>query len=84
MKRKFIGERGLKASPEVPQYSHVLYSLDEAFETLIRAKKAQGFREGTINGYYEVMRYFKQWLSTDIEDVTKVTADQIRCYINYL
>lgn len=84
MKRRFIGERGVQTARQVSQPRHVLYSLDEAFEVFIRAKKADGVREGTIKGYYEVMRYFKQWLNADIANVNEITADMIRSYINYL
>lgn len=43
MKRKSVSERGLKASPQDRQISNVLYSLDEAIEIFIRAKKAQDY-----------------------------------------
>ncbi|TDK65108.1 hypothetical protein E2K98_02390 [Bacillus salipaludis] len=50
----------------------------------IRAKKEKGLRLGTINGYQEVMRYFRQLLSGDVMDVIETTADKIRSYIKYL
>lgn len=84
MKRKFVSERGLKASPKDRQISNVLYSLDEAIEIFIRAKKAQGLRTGTINGYHDIFRYFRQWLNEDFTNVNDITAEIIRDYINYL
>lgn len=49
MKRKFIGERGTKASPEVPQYRHVLYTLDEAFESMIPSPTIAPFYQSSFS-----------------------------------
>lgn len=84
MKRKFIGERGPKNSPQDRQTSNVPYTIDEALEIFIRAKTAEGVRQGTIKGYHEIFRYFKQWLDDNIININEITADTIRNYINYL
>jgi integrase/recombinase XerD len=91
MKRTFISERISKttktrptASAQVRQSRRDRYSLDEAFEIFIRAKKAEGLRQGTIDGHREVMRYFRTWLGQDVENIDDITADIIRSYINYL
>ncbi|TWE08734.1 integrase/recombinase XerD [Neobacillus bataviensis] len=84
MKRKFIGERGPKVSSQDRQTSDVLYTIDEALQIFIRAKTAEGVRPGTIKGYHEIFRYFRQWLDKDISNINEISADIIRNYINYL
>ncbi|PFP30136.1 integrase [Bacillus sp. AFS073361] len=84
MKRKFIGERGATSAPQVQKPREVLYTLEEAIEIFIRAKTAEGVRPGTITGYHDIFRYFRQWLDEDITNVNDITADLIRNYINYL
>ncbi|MGF6951001.1 integrase/recombinase XerD [Neobacillus sp. B4I6] len=84
MKRKFIGERGATASPQVRKPREVLYTIEDAIEIFIRAKTAEGVRQGTITGYNDIFRYFRQWLDEDITNVNDITADNIRNYINYL
>ena len=46
-------------------------------------QEAEGIRKSTINGYYDTVRYFKDWLSNDIEYIDQITATTIREYINY-
>jgi|GEM_PF-5736478 len=84
MKRKFIGERGTTSAPQVRKPRDVLYTLEETIEIFIRAKTAEGVRQGTITGYHDIFRYFQQWLDDDITNVNDITADLIRNYINYL
>lgn len=84
MKRKFIGERGLKVAPKDPQSMNALYTIDEALEVFLRAKAAEGVRQGTIIGYHDIFRYFRQWLDDGITNINEITADTIRNYINYL
>ncbi|MEH7378590.1 hypothetical protein [Neobacillus drentensis] len=84
MKRKFIGERCPKASSQDRQTSNVLYTLDEALQIFIRAKTAEGVRPGTIKGYHEIFRYFRQWLDRDISNINEISADIIRNYISYV
>jgi integrase/recombinase XerD len=84
MKRKFIGERGAKGTPKVRQPRNILYTFEEATEIFIRAKTAEGVRPGTISGYDDIFRYFRQWLDEDITQINDITADIIRKYINYL
>ncbi|SMQ78396.1 integrase/recombinase XerD [Bacillus sp. OV166] len=84
MKRRIIGERGLKVSPQDRQISNVLYTMDEALEAFIRAKTAEGVRKGTLTGYHDIFRYFRQWLDEEITNINDITADTIRNYINYL
>ena len=64
--------------------SDVRYTLDEAIEIFIQAKEAEGIRKSTINGYYDTVRYFKDWLNKDINDIEQITPVIIREYINYL
>jgi integrase/recombinase XerD len=84
MKRKLIGERGLKDTPDVPQFRDVSYLLLEAIDIFIRAKTAEGLRPGTIKGYHDIFRYFRQWLNDDTTIIKEITSDKIRQYINYL
>ncbi|NWQ40398.1 tyrosine-type recombinase/integrase [Bacillus sp. EB106-08-02-XG196] len=84
MKRKFITERGAVKAPQVRQSRHVLYTIDEAIEIFIRAKTAEGVRPGTIKGYHDIFRYFREWLDDDITEIHEIKADTIRNYINYL
>ena len=90
MGRKFITERGQKISRDDRQIHHdrhtsdVRYTLDEAIEIFIQAKEAEGIRKSTINGYYDTVRYFKDWLNKDINDIEQITPVIIREYINYL
>ncbi|MCQ6280092.1 tyrosine-type recombinase/integrase [Bacillus sp. EB600] len=84
MKRRFIGERGLKDTPDVPQFRDVSYSFLESIDIFIRAKTAEGLRPGTIKGYHDIFRYFRQWLNNDKTNVNEITTDSIRQYINYL
>jgi len=84
MKRTFIGVRGAKDSPEVRQLQYVPHTIDEAFEIFIRAKKAEGVGPSTIKGYEDIMRYFRQWLDEDIQEINDINADLLRSYINYL
>jgi integrase/recombinase XerD len=89
MARKFIVERGPKASndrqPKQDRKSlEVRYTLDEAVEIFIRAKEAEGIRASTIKGYYDTVRYFKDWLSAKMHFIDDISATTIREYINYL
>jgi integrase/recombinase XerD len=84
MKRKFITERGAVKAPQVRQSRQVLHTIDEAIEIFIRAKTAEGVRPGTITGYHDIFRYFRQWLDDDITQINEINADIIRNYINYL
>ena len=90
MGRKFIPERGQKISPNDRQFNHDQHSLDvrytihDAVEIFIQAKEAEGIRKSTINGYYDTVRYFQEWLSMDIEYIDQITPTILREYINYL
>lgn len=85
MKRKYISERGAKIPAQVRQ-PHVdrQTTIDEALAIFVRAKQAEGVRPGTINGYYDVVRYLREWLPDDLTFINDITADIIRGYINYL
>jgi hypothetical protein len=77
-KRSFIGERGAITTPKVRQPRNVLYTFEEATEIFIRAKTAEGVRPGTITGYDDIFRYFRQWFDDDITHIDDITADTIR------
>jgi integrase/recombinase XerD len=62
------------------------YTLDEALESFIHGKSAEGVRERTIADYRTHWKYFKHFLDYrhyKIHYVTELTADIIRDYINY-
>lgn len=84
MTRKLIGSRGLKETPDVPRFQDVSYSILEAIDIFIKAKTAEGLRPGTIKGYHDIFRYFRQWLNGGTININKITADTIRQYVNYL
>ncbi|MCM3705836.1 MULTISPECIES: tyrosine-type recombinase/integrase [Cytobacillus] len=85
MKRKYIGERGAKASAQVLKSKVDRNTpIEEALEIFVRAKEAEGVRPGTINNYRSVIRYLSEWLPADIVYVNDINADTIRNYINYL
>ena len=50
----------------------------------IRAKKAQGLHLGTINGYHDIFRYFRQWLNGEVTNINDISVETTRDYINYL
>ena len=62
----------------------VRYTIHDAVEVFIQAKEAEGIRKSTINGYYDTVRYFREWLSNDIEYIDQITSIILREYINYL
>ena len=67
-KRNFIGERGKNTStvtriPEVTRSENMVYTIDEALEVFVMAKKGEGMRERTINDYYLHIKYLKQYLA---------------------
>lgn len=85
MKRRYIAERGAKLpqndrQPSVDRHTPI----DEALDIFVRAKEAEGLRPGTINGYYDVVRYLREWLGEETQFINDITADMIRGYINYL
>lgn len=85
MKRKFVTERGAKMPDQVRQSIYDRQTtIDDALAIFIRGKEAQGVRQSTINGYYDVVRYLREWLPDDITYINEITADMIRGYINYL
>jgi integrase/recombinase XerD len=89
MGRKFIAERGPKASNDRQSKQdrkslEVRYTLDEAVEIFIRAKEAEGIRASTIKGYYDTVRYFKGWLGEETQYTDEISATTRREYINYL
>jgi integrase/recombinase XerD len=71
MGRRFIAERGGNAltndhlSNIVRNISNVRYSFEEAIETFIKAKEAEGLRKNTINGYHDTVRYFREWIGNE-------------------
>lgn len=90
MGRKFILERGTKATSEdwqpsqVRQSLEVLHTLEEAIEIFIQAKKAEGLRNSTLNGYFETFNYLREWLPEKTKYVDEITSTTLRNYINYL
>lgn len=85
MKRKFVAERGTKIPEQVRQSIYDRQTtIDDALAMFIRGKEAEGIRPGTINGYYDTVRYLREWLPDDITYINDITADMIRGYINYL
>ncbi|RFU71030.1 integrase [Peribacillus saganii] len=90
MARKYIGERGPKATRNVPKPSvdrqsvNVRYTIEEALEIFVKAKQAEGVRAGTIGGYYAVVRYLTDWLGAEVTYIDEISADTLRGYINYL
>ena len=90
MKRTFITERGQKILRDDRQFNQnrqsndVRYTINEAVEIFINAKEAEGIRDSTIKGYFDTVRYFKDWLNNEIEYIDQITATTIRDYIMYL
>ncbi|MEH6949577.1 tyrosine-type recombinase/integrase [Bacillus sp. JJ634] len=86
----FIAQRGQTKSTNDRQFrddrhtTDVQYAFDEAIEIFIKAKEAEGVRKSAIKGYYDTVRYFQEWLRSDIEYINEVTSTIIREYINYL
>lgn len=80
MGRTFVAQRGQKKSQDdrqrhhVRQTSDVRYPIHDAVEIFIQAKKAEGLRESTIKGHYDTVRYFRDWLSPDIDYMMKSQA----------
>lgn len=90
MGRTFIAQRGQTKSTNDRQLRHdrqtleVRYSIENAIEIFIHAKEAEGLRQSTIKGYHDTVRYFRDWLSPDIEFIDEIKSTMIRNYINYL
>ncbi|MBV7505680.1 hypothetical protein KW850_10480 [Bacillus sp. sid0103] len=82
MKRKFFSERGAGKSPQVRKPREVLYAIkeaiEEAIEIFIRAKTAEGVRPGTLIGYHDNFRYFRQWLEEGITDINEIKFSPVR------
>ncbi|MDQ6598881.1 phage integrase N-terminal SAM-like domain-containing protein [Bacillus salipaludis] len=60
------------------------YTLHDAVEIFIKAKEAERLRNSTIKGYYDTVRYFRDWLNPDIEYIDEIKSSILRDYINYL
>jgi integrase/recombinase XerD len=84
MKGKFIGERYSKDLTQERKTENVLHTIDEAIDIFIKAKTAEGVRQGTIKGYHDIFRYFTEWLADDFTNISEISSDTIRNYINYL
>ena len=90
MGRKFIAERGQKISRMTDRLimtDRQLMSdipLMKRLKSLFKQKKQKEYEHSTIKGYYDTVRYFKDWLSDDIEYIDQITPTMIRKYINYL
>lgn len=90
MGRTFVAQRGQKKSTDDRQFRQdrhtpdVRYTIHDAVEIFIKAKEAEGLRNSTIKGYYDTVRYFRDWLNPDIEYIHEITSSIVRDYINYL
>ncbi len=84
MARTFIAQRGQTKSTNDRHTPDVRYSIQNAVEIFIHAKEAEGIRNSTIKGHYDTVRYFRDWLSPDIEYIDEITSTIVRNYINYL
>jgi integrase/recombinase XerD len=89
MARKFIGTRG--ASTVQHEEKVILlsesYTLDEALETFINAKEAEGVRSRTICDYRSHIKYLKLFLIENnytLNFITELTSKVIREYIIYM
>ncbi|HZG87311.1 tyrosine-type recombinase/integrase [Paenibacillus sp.] len=63
------------------------YRLDDAYDVFFAAKKAEGMRERTLDGYNADWRYFTEWLRKEyphVDKINEVTASVIREYVNYM
>jgi integrase/recombinase XerD len=90
MGRTFIAQRGQTKSTNDRQFRHdrqtpdVRHTIQDAVEIFIHAKEAEGLRKSTIKGYYDTVRYFRDWLNYDIEYIDEITRTLLPSYINYL
>jgi integrase/recombinase XerD len=90
MARAFIQQRGQRNLRDDRQFNqdrqshNVRYTIIEAVELFIQAKEAEGIRDSTIKGYYDTVKYFREWLNGEIEYIDQITATTIREYIKYL
>ncbi|GAA4854557.1 site-specific tyrosine recombinase XerD [Paenibacillus vulneris] len=63
------------------------YSLEDAFSVFYGAKKAEGMRQRTLEGYANHWRYFRDWLASAYPDVTRIdeiNAVTIRDYVSHM
>lgn len=63
------------------------HTIDDAFEHFISFKKTIGVRDRTMTEYYNLMQYFREWLSKEypeVEHVDDITTKVLREYIIYL
>ncbi|WP_430789486.1 tyrosine-type recombinase/integrase [Virgibacillus flavescens] len=62
-------------------------TIDQAFSIFISFKKTLGVRDGTMNEYHVILRYFLEWLSEeypDIQYINEISTGVLREYIVYL
>jgi integrase/recombinase XerD len=66
-----------------PSVELTSYSLEEALALFINVKKAENLKERTLRDYETNMRYFFEWVTTYIGDVTvdKITLQILRDYV---
>jgi len=56
------------------------YGLNEAFDIFYSAKKAEGMRPRTLQGYVAHWRYFRKWFDV-LPGPSAITSGSIRCLI---
>ncbi|MED1206147.1 tyrosine-type recombinase/integrase [Heyndrickxia acidicola] len=85
MKKKRITLRNTGTNEdENLQYN---FTLEQAFDYFVSAKKAEGTRKNTVRIYYENFGIFSKWFRNEYPDYTKandLTTPIIREYLNYL
>ena len=89
-KRNFIGERGKNTStvtriPEVTRSENMVYTIDEALEVFVMAKKGEGMGSRTINDYYLYIKYLKQYLTDhhpEYINVSDLSVSAIHLHLN--
>ncbi|MGG1553295.1 tyrosine-type recombinase/integrase [Paenibacillus ferrarius] len=66
--------------------SYPVYSLEQAIDYVISAKKAEGLRERTLKDYSKHWGYFAKWLNEhfEINEVADISVDIIRNHVNYM
>jgi integrase/recombinase XerD len=64
-----------------------LYTLQQAIDYVVSAKKAEGLRERTLTDYSKHWGYFTKWLVqyyAEVHYVSEITVDMIRNHVNYM
>ncbi|GGG08520.1 site-specific integrase [Paenibacillus aceti] len=80
---KRTGKKTLNQREPIADVGLPSYTLNEAVDFVVKVKRANNLKEGTIEGYVKNMRYFIEWVADHRGEISiqDVTADLLRDYV---